>query len=464
MKEIRRRECRANFLAFCIDALQPLGLTPAPHHRLLIDELEQIARGENDRLLVTMPPGSAKSTYSSILFPAWLLAQGSGISIIGASHTADLAESFSRRVMGTVRENAETLGVSLIKESVANWETSNGCHYKSAGVNGPITGRRADFAIIDDPVKSREDADSERFRDRAWGWFSADLRTRLKPNGRIVVIMTRWHEDDLGGRLLLQQGHLWRQLKLPAIAGEDDPLQRAPGEWLWDSDDHYGYGAELRKVHDEYVANGAMRDWGALFQQDPRPSDGGVFKTHLISTLEAAPAGGNVVRAWDLAATEQFGTRDPDWTVGVKMMRTQDGGFVVLDVIRFRGGPDDVERAIVNTAAQDGRHCRIGIAQDPGQAGKQQILYLTRKLSGYRVESSPETGDKSTRAAPVASQVNVGNVSMVKAKWNAAFIDELGSFPSGSKDDQVDALSRAFSMVGLRPPPIRISPEFLARV
>jgi predicted phage terminase large subunit-like protein len=431
---------------------------------LLIAELEAIARGENDRLLVTMPPGSAKSTYSSILFPAWLLAQRPGVAIIGASHTADLAESFSRRVMGMVRENSETLGISLTKESVANWETSNGGHYKSAGVNGPITGRRADFCVIDDPVKSREDADSERFRDRAWGWFSADLRTRLKPNGRIVVIMTRWHEDDLGGRLLLQQGHLWRQLKLPAIALEDDPLQREPGQWLWDNDDQYGYGAELRKVYDEYQANGAMRDWGALFQQDPRPSDGGVFKTHLISTLEAPPAGNNVVRAWDLAATEQVGTRDPDWTAGVKMMRTQEGGFVVLDVVRFRGGPDDVERGIVNTAAQDGRACRIGIAQDPGQAGKQQVLYLTRKLAGYRVESSPETGDKSTRAAPVASQVNVGNVSMVKAKWNAAFIDELGSFPSGHKDDHVDALSRAFSMVGLRPPPIKIDPGLLARV
>jgi predicted phage terminase large subunit-like protein len=463
MREIRRRECRTSFLEFCIEALRPLELSPAPHHRLLISELEAIARGDNDRLLVNMPPGSAKSTYASILFPAWLLSRQPNYSIIGASHTADLAESFSRRTMGVVREHSALLGMDLVTEAVAGWQTSNGGFYKSAGVGGPITGRRADLSIIDDPVKSREDADSERFRDRAWGWFSADLRTRLKPNGRIVVIMTRWHEDDLGGRLLLQQGHLWRVLKLPAIALEDDPLQRSPGEWLWD-DNEYGYGAELRKVYDEYQSNGAMRDWGALFQQDPRPSDGGVFKTHLISTLEASPSGSHVVRAWDLAATEQVGTRDPDWTAGVKMMRTPEGGFVVLDVIRFRGGPDDVERAIVNTAAQDGHHCRIGIAQDPGQAGKQQILYLTRKLSGYRVESSPETGDKSTRAAPIASQVNVGNVSMVKAKWNATFIDELGSFPSGHKDDQVDALSRAFSMVGLRPPPIKINPGLLARI
>lgn len=413
--------------------------------------------------MVCMPPGSAKSTYVSVLFPAWLLAQEPNFSIIGASHTADLADSFSRRVMGIVRDQSATLGYGLASEAVTGWATTNGGFYKAAGVGGPITGRRASCAIIDDPVKSREDADSERFRDRAWNWFSADLRTRLKPGGKIVVVMTRWHEDDLGGRLIQQQGDLWRVLKLPAIAGESDPIGRQPGEWLW-SDDAYGYGNELKKVYAEYQSNGAMRDWSALYQQEPRPGEGALFKTHLIGAIDAEPTGKNIVRAWDLAATEKVGTRDPDYTVGVKMMRTNEGRFVILDVVRLRGGPDDVEQAIVNTAALDGHGVRIGIAQDPGQAGKQQILYLTRKLAGYRVESSPETGDKSTRAAPIASQVNVGNVSMVKARWNAPFIDELSGFPSGSKDDQVDALSRAFSMVGLSRGPMKIDPALLARV
>jgi predicted phage terminase large subunit-like protein len=439
-----------------------LGLKPAEHHKLLIRELEAVARGQNDRLLVNMPPGSAKSTYASVLFPAWMLAQQPNLTLIGASHTADLAESFSRRVMGIIREHSETLALDLSTEAVSGWSTTNGGFYKSAGVNGPITGRRGDLVLIDDPVKNREDADSERFRDRAWGWFGADVRTRLKPGGRIVVIMTRWHEDDLGGRLLQQQGDLWKVLKLPAIAGHDDPLGREPGEWLW-SDDEYGYGAELRKVYREYQKNGATRDWGALFQQDPRPGDGGIFKAHLIQLMDVAPAGKDIVRAWDLAATEQTGTRDPDYTVGLKMLRTSEGRYVVLDVVRIQGGPDEVEAAIINTAAADGRTVRIGLSQDPGQAGKQQILYLTRKLAGYRVESSPETGDKATRAAPVASQVNVSNVSMAKAPWNRVFLDEISGFPSARHDDQVDALSRAFSMVGLKPPPMRISPMALQR-
>jgi len=207
-----------------------------------------------------------------------------------------------------------------------------------------------------------------------------------------------------------------------------------------------------------------MRDCSTLYQQGPAPLEGSLFKIGKIDTLEAEPAGKNIVRAWDLAATKESGTRDPDWTVGVKLLRTEDGRFICLDVVRFRGGPDEVEAYIVNTAKQDGAGVRIGLPQDPGQAGKQQVLYLTRKLAGFRVDSSPETGDKATRASPMASQVNVGNFAIVKAAWNRPFLDELASFPSGTKDDQVDALSRAFSMIGLGAGAMTISSDLLAAV
>jgi predicted phage terminase large subunit-like protein len=412
----------------------------------LIAELAKVASGETKRLMVNMPPGSAKSTYGSVLFPPWVLAQKPGVNIIGASNTSTMAEAFSRSVMSTIRDNAPTLQYGLTRESAEQWETSNRGRYRAAGVGGAIAGTRADLVIIDDPTRSRADAESETVRESQWAWFTGDLRTRLKPKAAIVVIMTRWHPDDLGGRLLERQAGLWKVISLPAIAEDDDALGREPGEWLW-GDDDYGYAAELKLAHAEYVAAGAMRDWSALYQQRPVSLEGALFKTTQLVVLETAPVGGSIVRAWDLAATAQVGTRDPDWTAGVKLARLNDGRIVVLDVVRIRGGPDEVEAAIVNTAKQDGHGVRVGLPQDPGQAGKQQVLYLTRKLSGYRIESSPETGDKATRAAPVASQVNVGNVSIVRAPWNAPFIDELAAFPGGMKDDQVDALSRAFSMV-----------------
>lgn len=446
-REAWRRRCRRNFGAWCVEALEPEGFTPAEHHKLLIRELELVIRGEIDRLMVFMPPGSAKSTYVSKLLPPFALAAWPGVKIIGASHTSGLAEKFSRDIHRYIRDNVGTLGYGLTTERADQWATTNGGEYVAAGVGMGIAGIRGDLAIIDDPVRSRADADSETYRDKVWAWFNADLARRMKPGGRIILMHTRWHEDDLAGRLMATQRDRWRVVSLPAEAGENDPLGRAPGEMLW-GDDAYGYGAQLAEAKAELEASGATREWASLFQQNPRPADGSLFKTALIGAVDAAPAGGKTVRRWDLAATKDMGTRDPDWTVGVKLTRTAGDQFVVQDVVRLRGGPDEVEAAIVATAKRDGFGVTVGLPQDPGQAGKAQVLYLTRRLIGFSVESTPETGDKATRAAPVAAQVNVGNVSMIRAGWNAAFIDELAAFPSGSHDDQVDALSGAFAMVG----------------
>ncbi|MDE2106257.1 MAG: terminase family protein [Patescibacteria group bacterium] len=271
-----RIECRRNLLAWSIEALKPVGQTPARHHRLLIQALEDVAEGRNDRLMVLMPPGSAKSTYTSILFPAWLLAKRPNTAIIAASHTGELAEHFGRRVRNTIATNDQTLGYSLSSDNKAagRWQTSNGGEYFAAGVGGSITGRRADLAIIDDPVKSKEAAESETDREKVWEWYKADLYTRLKPDAKIVLIMTRWHEDDLGGRLLQEMengGDQWRVLKLPALANaNDDPLGRAVDEPLWPE-------WEDKAALDRKRAAVGERDFGALYQQDPRPAGTSFF-------------------------------------------------------------------------------------------------------------------------------------------------------------------------------------------
>jgi predicted phage terminase large subunit-like protein len=439
-----RRECRRSLNAWCTHALAPLGQVPAAHHRLLIAELQRVADGLCDRLMIFMPPGSGKSRYTSQLFPAWLLSRG--IQLIGASHTDDLAEDFSAKVQAYVAENAATLGFGLRGTAVGRWYTTNRGAYLAAGVRSAIPGFRADGVVIDDPVKGRAAADSVADRKKVWDWYNGDLERRLTPRSFIVLMHTRWHESDLAGMLLATEPHRWRVLNLPAEAEDNDQLGRLPGEWLW-SDDAYGYGASLPGIKKSLEDRGATREWASQYQQRPRPPEGALFKTLKIEILDAVPAGGSAVRAWDLASTSQVGTNDPDFTAGVKLRRLPEGRFVIEDVVRFRGGPDEVEAAIVNTAKRDGKSVRIGLPLDPGQAGKQQVLYLTRKLSGFTVESSPESGDKATRAAPVASQCNVGNLAVVKAQWNAALLDELAFFPAGSKDDQVDALSRAFAMV-----------------
>jgi len=464
LAEIQGALYRADFGMFCEAALAPINQKPAAHHKMLIRKLQAVADGKIKRLMILMPPGSAKTTYVSQLFTVWWLARFPRSTIIAASHTADLAETISRKIQINIRDMGDVLGYDLATESVSGWTTSAGGEYKPAGVGGPITGRRANLALIDDPVKNADAVATEAAREKTWDWFVTTLRTRMTPGAPLILVMTRWHMDDLGGRMLTRQGEAWDVLRLPAQAEENDPLGRQPGEFLW-GDDTYNYAADLKAAKAESEVNGSMRVWEAMYQQNPRPIEGSLFKYEKVGNpLPAAPATGQSVRGWDLASTSQSGRNDPDWTVGVKLTRMPNGEFVVADVERFRGGPDEVEERIVACARKDGAGCRIGLPLDPGQASKTQILYLTRKLAGFRVESSPETGKKEIRASPVAAQCNVGNLRMVQASWNASFLDELSAFPHGQKDDQVDALSRAFSMVGLSARPLIFSDADLAMI
>ncbi len=444
-------------LGWAAAALRPERQRPARHHLLLLEKLTAIANGEIDRLMVLMPPGSAKSTYGSAIFPAWWLSRHPRHSIIAASHTSDLAEHFARRVRALATEHPGRLHYEITpsRRAAGDWTTTRGGSYFATGVRGPITGRRADLVLIDDPVKGHAEADSATLRDHIWDWYRGDLLTRLKPHGRIVLIMTRWHQDDLGGRVL-ETPDGWTVLKLPALAEADDPMDRPLGAPLWPENESEADLARRR------ISVGP-RVWQASYQQDPRPDCGALFHIQRIETTETPPEG-RLVRAWDLAATAATEGRDPDWTVGLKLGRDTNGRFAVHDVVRFRGNPHEVEQAIRNTAQGDGRAVPIGIPQDPGQAGKQQVAWLTTLLAGHRVLSSPETGSKILRAGPVAGQVEAGNLTLVRAGWNRALLDELRDFPMGRKDDQVDALSRAFGMLNEAPMPSRrLNLPFLAR-
>ena len=439
-------------------ALAPLAQSPARHHLAILDHLQDVASGKIDRLMLLLPPGHGKSVYASVLFPAWWFSQNPATSVITACHTADLANHFARQVRELVREHVPTLGYQLSRDdrAAARWSTTDRSNYYACGIRGPITGRRADLIIIDDPIKSHTEADSQSARDSLWNWYRSDLTTRLKPGGRIILIMTRWHEDDLGGRLL-ESDPTWTVLKLPALAEENDPLGRNPGEALWPE---WEDNAALNRKR---CVVGA-RVWQALFQQNPAPDCNALFNTSRIFVLEQAPRLIREIRAWDLAATLPTEGRDPDWTVGLKLGVTHEGHYVITDVIRIRAGPTEVANLIVATANHDGAETVVSLPQDPGQAGKQQIAWLTQRLAGHRVRASPETGSKLLRATPSAAAIDAGALSLLRGAWNRYFLDELRDFPQGRKDDQVDALSRAFAFATQSTTqPQRVSFSFLGR-
>jgi predicted phage terminase large subunit-like protein len=247
--------------------------------------------------------------------------------------------------------------------------------------------------------------------------------------------------------LLLQEPDDWRYVRLAAISeGDGDPLDRPEGTPLWADDEaDYGYADDLLRQRAVAEKTGQTAMWWALYQGSPRPPEGRLFKINLMPIRDQLL--GSVrqsVRAWDLASTAQG-----DWTVGIKLVVQYDAEFrpfwTIVDVQRFRGGPEDVRRLVRLIAEADGYAVKIALPEDPGQAGKSQVFDFTKLLTGYPLTATRMTGSKELRALSVAAQCNIGRVGLLKALWNQALLDELAAFPSGKHDDQVDALSLAFS-------------------
>ena len=436
-----RKKIRGSLESWCRFALEERDQVPAEHHLLVLKALEDLAAGRVRRLMLLLPPGSAKSTYASVLFPAWWMARNPTGSVIAASHTAALAEHFGRGVRGLLNLHGARLNVFLRADARAagRFSTESGSEYFAVGIGGAVTGRRADLAVIDDPIASFEQAANPAQRELLWNWFRSELVTRLKPGGRIALAMTRWHTDDLAGRLIEQGG--WRVLRLPALAEGGDALGRQDGDALWPEWESREELLAKREILGE-------RQFAATFQQAPLPEGGAFFEVSRIGLADVGPAESGV-RGWDLAAGTEA-SRDPDWTVGVLVYEIPNGGFVIDDVRRVRVGPAALGAAILDVARRDGPVVSISLPRDPGQAGMHQTAMLTQVLSGFKVHSSAEKGSKIERAMVVASQVNAGNVRLRRGAWNRAFLEELADFPHGRKDDQVDALSRAFAMLAPR--------------
>lgn len=429
----------------------------AEHHKLICREAEACFLKPYGRTMFFMPPGSAKSTYGSVVVPSYLMGKYKKTRVGLFSYGGTLAKKFGRRTRaiikqaryGSVMRTEDDKPVTLSSDSSAAHEftLTNESEYMAAGILGAATGNRFNFLVIDDPVKGREDADSETIRDKTWDAYEDDLKTRLVPGGSIMIIQTRWHEDDLSGRILpegwngesgdilCKDGNVWRVICLQAECATDcDPLGRSLGQMLWEEWFTPQHWAQFRSN---------SRTWGALCQQLPKPADGMMFKPDKIEIVDALPAGYiKWVRGWDLAATEGGGKFTAGLLVGV---HRESGRLVLADLVHGQWGPGNRDEKIKNAAVADGRRVVQDIPDDPGAGGTAQTEYIVKKLRGYPVVFGPESGDKGTRAMPAAAECNVGNMIMLRADWNKKVINELRSFPNGTYTDIGDALSRAYA-------------------
>lgn len=432
-----RTEVQTSLVAWSLKA----GFQPATHHELLIAHLEELeADGGPDTLLVFMPPGSAKSTYVNLLFPAWALARHPDRNVLTASHSSDLAERFGRKTRNLVMEHARDLNISLSEDSQAanRWATTAGGEYRAVGVGVGIAGFRADLGIIDDPFGSREDAESRRMRDRIWDWYSDDFTTRLKPGAKRVVMHTRWHDDDLAGRIIRQLDAIerpYRVLSLPAQAGLGDPLGRQMGEFLWDDGD-YGYGAQLRQRKEEVDT----RTWASLYQQVPVPETGAYFERDWIKQTNGTPAREalNVYGASDYAVTAGGG----DYTVHVVVGLDPRGDMHLLDLWRRQADSgewigawcDLVKKWRPLEWAEETGQIRAALGPMMDAAAREQKAYCVRR-------QFPTRGDKAVRAQGIRARMSMRGLYIpTDAPWRKDFEAELLRFPAGVHDDQVDAL------------------------
>jgi predicted phage terminase large subunit-like protein len=406
-----------------------------PHIALIAKHLDAVERGEIDRLAIHMPPRHSKTETATVRYAAYCAARRPADNVLVTGYNAAFARRLSRK--------ARNVAVSCVdlddRVSAADeWATSAGGVVMARGVGSPPTGTGFGRIIIDDPIRRHADAESAVYRERVWDWYTDDLYTRLEPRGAIVLVMTLWHEDDLGARAVASEPDRWTVLKLPALAEEDDPVGRQPGEALWP--DRFDVGA-LARIRDVMRQNEGERSWLALYQQRPTPREGLFFKVGSLDIVPAAPARMTaIVRAWDMASSVAAGA----YTAGVKMASDGAGTYYILDVVRGQWSTDERDRRIRQTAMLDGRGVRIRGPQDPGAAGVQAAQAFVRLLAGFSVRTERVTGDKETRADPLSSQVNAGNVKLVKGDWNLPFIEELRQFPSGRYKDQVDAAADAF--------------------
>lgn len=414
-----------------------------PHQLHLYRALQNVTDGITKRLMIFMPPRHTKTETVTVRYSAYRLEQNPKATIILGSYNQNLANRFSRKVK---RIAGSRIKLSRDRKAVEEWETAIGGGLRAVGVGAGITGFGGDLIMIDDPVKSREEAESEAYREKCWDWFNDDLYTRLEPGGAIVLTMTRWHDDDLAGRLIREMeegGEHWHVVSLPALAEQNDPLGRKPGQPLCpDRYDAWKLSALKQKLGNYSFA--------ALYQQRPIPIEGSLFKREWFdkNILSQAPAGLRWARGYDLAVSQKTSA---DYTASYKCAFTKQGDLIIDGGFRKRLEFPEQQRYVVKTMLSETNTIH-GIEKALHGEALVQSLRRVPAIRHIPFKAVKVDKDKFTRALSWANLAEEGKVYLVRGAWNADFLDEICRFTGkGDRhDDQVDAVSLAVGMLSKR--------------
>jgi len=423
----------------------------ADHLRLLNRLLLKVVNGDIKRLIVSSPPRHGKSMMISQFLPAWYIGTYPEKKIILATYEADFSASWGRKARDVLEWSKDLFGVKLREDSLASyrWETEAGGGMFTAGVRGAITGKGANILIIDDPVKNSEEARSKTIREKIWDWFLSTAYTRLEPDGAIIIVMSRWHFDDLAGRCIEElKNENWLEIKLPAIAVEDEDfgvLKRKKGDPLWKERFPLERLEEIKRSLGNYW-------WNALYQQSPSPEEGGVIKREYFRyfreegeyfVLEEERGERAIhknsciyIQTIDLAISQK---ENSDFTVIGTFAISREGDLLVLDM--FRGRVDfATQKRLIKEYFKRYKPSYIGVESVAYQLAMVQEL----RREGLPVKELRAKGDKVGRVLSVATRYEAGKVfHKLGAIWLDDFEDEILRFPNGEHDDMVDVLSYA---------------------
>lgn len=463
---LKRRQARRTLIDFTSYSFRKYNAEPA--HHLMAVALDSVAGRVTKKIIIVAPPQHGKSELTSVRLPAFWLGKNPELPVILSSYGSGLAASKSKQCREIVESeeykclfpNSYTRDDSRAAD---NWSLAG---HKggmlAAGVGGAITGHGAALGIIDDPFENWEQAQSKNQRDKVWDWYRSTFRTRIWEGGSIVIIMTRWHEDDLIGRILKNQADEWTVLRLPAVcesqevrdrnnadysirAGLPDPLGRREGDPLCPA--RYS-----KETLDSLKNDVGSVVWDSEYQGAPKPASGNQFKREWFKFVNAAPIKVDKrIRSWDKAASEADGACE---TAGVLMSRTSEGQITVEDVVHDRVSSYGRDNLMLNTAELDGiKYSVTGLEiwheREPGSGGLDSARATNRLLGRWPVHDLAPTGDKDVRMEPYRAQCEAGNVYLVRGPWNEAYINQLCAIPNGTYRDMGDASSQAYNKLAL---------------
>jgi len=454
------------------------AVTPGTLQTRALDVIDQalvdVESGDCDRLIISMPPQEGKSTRVTKVGPLWFLLRNPERRVVVASYAESLAQEFGRDIRSHITSNQGDdgtldLGLRIAPDNgaVTSWKLDQ--HrggVRSVGIAGGLTGRPADVIFIDDPISNMEQAESKTYRDRAWSFWTSVARTRLAPGAPVVLILTRWHHDDLAGRLLRsEEGHRWRVINIPAQAnhrpekGEVDPLGREPGEWM-DSARTDERTGKQRTAADWEASRREVgpRVWNALYQGNPSPEQGGLFPgvwaryeqpmwiEHHDGTRTVPGEGYELVQSWDMTFKD---TKASDYVVGQVWLRIGVTAYL-LDQVRARMNFTATIEAVKRMTAR-WPQAVAKFVEDKAN-GPAVINALARTVPGL-IPIEPE-GSKFARASAVSPLSHSGNIVLPSAELLPnveELIEEHRLFPNGPHDDTVDTLSQAINRLLLNP-------------